>query len=102
MPASHCGPIHFIGNDRTTSDRVGDRNGDCIVVDGSGYDFFADQILALDSINPQVAARSLTLMNNWKMFESKRTSRARAALQRIAKTKGLSRDVQEIVDLMLS
>ena len=70
--------------------------------DGSGYEFFADQILALDAINPQVAARSLTLMNNWKMFESKRTGKAKAALQRIAKTKGLSRDVQEIVDRMLS
>ncbi|MCJ8308659.1 MAG: aminopeptidase N [Hyphomicrobiales bacterium] len=70
--------------------------------DGSGYDFFAEQIVALDAINPQVAARTLTLMNNWKMFDSKRTSRARAALQGIAQTKGLSRDVQEIVDLMLS
>lgn len=70
--------------------------------DGSGYEFFADQILALDAINPQVAARVLTLMNNWKMFESKRAGKAKGALQRIAKTKGLSRDVQEIVDLMLS
>ncbi|MEP0944882.1 MAG: aminopeptidase N [Rhizobiaceae bacterium] len=69
--------------------------------DGSGYEFFADQILALDSINPQVSARMLTLMNNWKMFESTRSGKAKKALQRIAKTKGLSRDLQEIVDRTL-
>ncbi|MEP1206750.1 MAG: aminopeptidase N [Rhizobiaceae bacterium] len=70
--------------------------------DGSGYEFFADQVLALDGINPQVAARTLTFMNNWKMFESKRRGRAKKALQRIAGTDGLSRDVQEIVDRTLS
>ena len=70
--------------------------------DGSGYEFYADQILKLDSINPQVAARMLTLINNWKMFETKRSGKAKRALQRIANTKGLSRDVQEIVDRTLS
>jgi aminopeptidase N len=70
--------------------------------DGAGYEFYADQIIALDNINPQIAARSLTLMNNWKMFESKRSGRAKKALQRIASTDGLSRDLREIVDRMLS
>ncbi|NKB51625.1 MAG: aminopeptidase N [Rhizobiaceae bacterium] len=70
--------------------------------DGAGYEFFADQVLSLDGINPQVAARMLTLMNNWKMFDAKRSRKAKNALQRIASTDGLSRDLQEIVDRTLS
>ncbi len=69
--------------------------------DGSGYTFFADQILAMDKINPQIAARSLTLMNNWKMFERKRVKLARAELERIAASPKLSKDTMEIVDRML-
>ena len=70
--------------------------------DGSGYEFFAEQILALDAINPQVAARLMTLMNNWKMFDKNRRKLAQRTLQRIARTPDLSRDLQEIVDRTLS
>ncbi|MEE9314629.1 MAG: aminopeptidase N [Rhizobiaceae bacterium] len=69
--------------------------------DGKGYKFYADQILAIDKINPQLAARLLTLMNNWKMFEKQRATHAKRELTRIAKTNGLSRDTQEIVDRAL-
>ncbi len=69
--------------------------------DGKGYEFYADQIIILDKINPQVAARLLSLMNNWRSMEKQRTELAKAALTRIAKTPALSRDVQEIVDRML-
>lgn len=70
--------------------------------DGKGYEFYANQIIELDRINPQVSARMLTLMNNWKMFSSKRKSAALKSLKRIAKTDGLSRDTQEIVDRMIN
>ena len=70
--------------------------------DGKGYEFYADQIIALDKINPQIAARLLTLMNNWKQMEKNRSSLAKAALKRIASTPKLSRDVQEIVDRMIN
>ncbi len=69
--------------------------------DGSGYKFYIDQILAIDKLNPQLAARLLTLMNNWKMFEKTRATHAKHHLKRLAATKGLSRDVQEIVDRSL-
>lgn len=69
--------------------------------DGSGYTFFADQVLALDKINPQISARSLSMMNNWKMFDSNRVKLARSQLERIAETPGLSHDAKEIVDRML-
>ena len=68
---------------------------------GAGYEFFADQILSLDARNPQIAARLLTLMNNWKMFDRSRVGKAKKALTRIAATPGLSKDVQEIVDRTL-
>ena len=70
--------------------------------DGSGYEFFADQITTLDGINPQVAARILTAMNNWRIFEPARRTRAKDALERIAGKSGLSADVQEIVDRSLA
>ncbi|MGI9365305.1 MAG: aminopeptidase N [Rhizobiaceae bacterium] len=70
--------------------------------DGEGYEFFADQILALDSFNPQISARLLTMMNNWRNLEKSRSEKAKAVLTRIAQTDGLSRDLQEIVDRILS
>ena len=70
--------------------------------DGSGYDFFVDKIIELDRINPQIAARLLALMNNWRIFEPGRRAKAKDALKRVARSKGLSRDVGEIVDKALN
>jgi aminopeptidase N len=65
--------------------------------DGAGYAFLADQVLALDKMNPQIAARMLGTLRSWRALESGRRAKARKALQRIARTKSLSPDVQEIV-----
>jgi len=70
--------------------------------DGAGYRFYAAQILALDKLNPQIAARLLTLMNGAMMMEKGRVKHARQALTGIQATEGLSRDVQEIVDKALA
>jgi aminopeptidase N len=70
--------------------------------DGSGYDFVAEQVIALDSLNPQVAARLARAFDRWKKFDPTRQSRARAALERVRATAGLSRDVAEIVSKALS
>ena len=40
--------------------------------DGSGYSFMSEQILALDPINPQLAARMARNFERWKRFEPKR------------------------------
>ena len=69
---------------------------------GEGYTFFADQILALDKVNPQIAARLLTLMNNWRMFGRAQRVHAKAQLERIATQNSLSVDTQEIVDRSLA
>jgi aminopeptidase N len=65
--------------------------------DGSGYAFVADQIIALDALNPQVAARITRAFDRWKKLDAGRQQHARAALERIRDTAGLSKDVAEIV-----
>jgi aminopeptidase N len=69
--------------------------------DGAGYSFVADSVLALDRLNPQIAARMLGAFRSWRALETRRRGQARKALQRIAKAKTLSSDVQEIVAKML-
>ncbi|WP_423196477.1 MULTISPECIES: aminopeptidase N [unclassified Cupriavidus] len=70
--------------------------------DGSGYAFWADQVLALDAINPQVAARLARVMDRWQKYALPLRERMRAALERVAATSTLSRDVREIVGKALA
>ena len=70
--------------------------------DGSGYAFAADQIVALDPLNPQVAARLARSFDRWKKFDPARQDHARAALQRIRDTGGLSKDTAEVVTRALA
>ncbi|HTO63181.1 MAG TPA: aminopeptidase N, partial [Bradyrhizobium sp.] len=70
--------------------------------DGAGYEFLADKILALDPNNPQVASRMTTAFKSWRVLEPGRRARAQAALQRIAGTPKLSRDVSDIAQRALA
>ncbi len=70
--------------------------------DGSGYAFVADQVLALDKLNPQVASRMVRALMPWKRLESTRSALMRTQLQRIADSEGLSGDVFEIVSKSLN
>ncbi|MEO1711267.1 MAG: aminopeptidase N, partial [Pseudomonadota bacterium] len=69
--------------------------------DGKGYTFVADQILATDRFNPQVAARLLSAFRSWRTLEPGRRKLAKAALQSIVETTGLSRDSYEIATRIL-
>lgn len=69
--------------------------------DGSGYTFIAEQILALDQLNPQVAARLAAAFNSWKKLEPTRRQRMQETLQSIANAPKLSSDVYEIVNKAL-
>lgn len=69
--------------------------------DGAGYELVADQVLALNAINPQIAARILGSFRSWRALEPGRRRLAKKALQRIARQTSLSRDVFEIVSKML-
>ncbi|MDO6966791.1 aminopeptidase N [Rhizobium alvei] len=69
--------------------------------DGAGYAFLANQIIAIDKRNPQVAARILTSMRSWRSLESTRAGLARNALVTIGAASPLSTDVRDLVDRML-
>ena len=71
------------------------------VVDGSGYSFHADQVIALDALNPQVAARMAAAFNPWNRYDKSRRSLMKAELERISTVDGLSPDVFEIVSTAL-
>ncbi|MFT4171981.1 MAG: aminopeptidase N [Rhodocyclaceae bacterium] len=70
--------------------------------DGSGYALAADVVIALDAMNPQVAARIARTFDRWKKFDAARQAVARAQLERIQSHAGLSRDVAEVVGKALA
>ena len=70
--------------------------------DGAGYDFVAGAILALDPKNPQIAARLATAFRSWRTLEEGRRNKAEAVLRRIQTTRGLSRDLSDIVERALA
>ncbi len=70
--------------------------------DGSGYAFGADQVIAIDPLNPQVAARLARSFDRWRKFDPARRALAQAALERIRGTAGLSKDTTEVVTRALA
>jgi aminopeptidase N len=70
--------------------------------DGSGYRWIAEQVIALDRLNPQVASRLARAFDRWKKYDEGRQGHARAALESIRKAEGLSGNVGEVVDRSLS
>jgi len=65
--------------------------------DGAGYRFWAEQVTTIDRLNPQVAARLARALDRWRKFTADRQAKMREALQQVAGTVNLSRDVAEIV-----
>ncbi len=70
--------------------------------DAAGYVFWSQQVIALDAINPQVAARLARALDRWKRLAEPYRSGAREALQRVAAKADLSNDVREVVDHALA
>ncbi|CAM5793384.1 aminopeptidase N [Castellaniella caeni] len=66
-----------------------------------GYDFWAEQVLALNALNPEVAARLARAFDNWARYEPTARQGMQAALQRVRFAAGLSRNVHEIVSKAL-
>lgn len=66
--------------------------------DGSGYEFLTDGIIEMNTINPQIAARLLTPMRDWKNYTPDRQEKIKTALQKILAQPNLSPDVFEIAD----
>ena len=62
---------------------------------GAGYRFLADQLIALDKLNPQTAAKLLPPLGRWRRFDAARAALMRAELERIVRRRGLSKDMFE-------
>jgi aminopeptidase N len=69
--------------------------------DGAGYDFLADEIIALDRINATTAARLVQPLGLWRRHEPGRQALMRRALERIVAVPGLSRNTWEMVSKSL-
>ncbi|XYD10007.1 aminopeptidase N [Methylobacterium sp. NMS12] len=65
--------------------------------DGAGFARVTDTVAALDSTNPQVAARLLTAFGSWRRLEKSRGAKAVEMLNGIKAIPGLSRDTADIV-----
>jgi len=70
-------------------------------LDGSSYEFLADQIITLNGINPQIASRLLTPLTRWKKFSRQRQDLMQTALRRILAEPNLSPDVYGVVSKSL-
>jgi aminopeptidase N len=70
--------------------------------DGRGYRLLADTVLELNGLNPQVAARLLKSVGQWRKLEPARRALLQAELERVMDTEGLSKDVFEVVSKSLA
>jgi len=68
---------------------------------GDGYRFLADQVLRLDPMNPQVAARMMGQFSRLRRYDAARQGLMKAQLERIVGTPGLSPDVYEVASKSL-
>ncbi|MCG4453597.1 aminopeptidase N [Pseudomonas sp. MMS21-TM103] len=71
-------------------------------VDGSGYRFLADQVITLNALNPQIAARLLGPLTRWGKYDDTRQALMKAELERILVSGELSSDVFEVVSKSLA
>lgn len=70
--------------------------------DAAGYVFWAEQVLALDAINPQIAGRLARGLDRWATLAEPYRSAAREAIARVTAKPDLSSDVREIVERALA
>ena len=70
--------------------------------DGSAYAFWAEQVIALDALNPQVAARLARSLDRWRRYTPALQSHMKAALEQVVQAANLSNDVLEVVSKALA
>ncbi|MEM7042295.1 MAG: aminopeptidase N [Pseudomonadota bacterium] len=69
--------------------------------DGEGYRFIADQIMALDHLNPQIAARLMGVFGRWRRYDQERQGLMTTELRRILGMPDLSRNSYEVASKSL-
>jgi len=70
--------------------------------DGSGYLFWQNEVIALDQINPQVAARLARSLDRWRQYGPALREKMQRALTAVSQTSNLSKDVLEVVTKALA
>ncbi len=70
--------------------------------DGSGYAFVAEQIIALDAINPMIAAGLAGAYKSYNRMNAHSRAHMRDALEKVQSHRGISKNVFEIVGKMLA
>ena len=65
---------------------------------GQGYQFLADIVIQLNKTNPQIAARLLLPLIQWKKYDANRQLMMKNQLMRISETPDLAKDVFEITE----
>lgn len=70
--------------------------------DGKGYQFLAKQIILLDGVNPQLAARLIAPLSRWRKYDPQRQQLMKSALEFIKLSGDLSKDVSELLDKSLA
>jgi aminopeptidase N len=70
-------------------------------INGQGYQFLADQVIALNILNPQVASRMLGPLTSWRRFDETRQKLMKTQLERVMNSPEISRDVYEVASKSL-
>jgi len=70
-------------------------------LNGKGYQFVCEQIIALDKINPQIAARLIAPFSKWRKFDEARQNLMQNQLIKLKNTANISADVLEQVTRIL-
>ena len=65
--------------------------------DGSAYEYLADRVVELNTINPQMAAALAKPLTRWRRYSGKRSRLMQGVLQRVAASEDLTPDVFEVV-----
>ena len=68
---------------------------------GSGYRFWEERMRAIDSRNPEVAARLAGVMAHWRRYDDERRDRMGAAMEAVLASSGISRNTNEVLTRIL-
>jgi aminopeptidase N len=69
---------------------------------GAGYRLLADEVIALDPLNPTTAARLVQSLVSWRRHEPARQAIMRRELERVLATPSLSKNTYEVVSKSLA
>jgi aminopeptidase N len=69
---------------------------------GAGYRLLADEVIALDPLNPTTAARLVQSLGSWRRHEPARQTLMRRELERVLATPDLSKNTYEMVSKSLA